>query len=154
MFPFPASMAPATNAFLLSLNALLVAPVFCHIFTKYCQDRFLSRLQAIARENKLGHFWCGASRKIIIGCTSQNNTDFFFLKHFTPETTSHLARVGFPFKSSNAFLPWHKRQMLKQLCSQETRTTARNHLAQHLRGMEPQFGMYIDIQRLVIIVEQ
>ncbi|KAK2552488.1 hypothetical protein P5673_026584 [Acropora cervicornis] len=39
--------------------------------------------------------------------------------------------------------------MLKQLCSQETkRTAARNHLAQHLPGMEPQFGMYLDIQRV------
>ena len=62
---------------------------------------------------------CGASRKFIFGCTSGNNTDFF-LKHFTPETTSHLARAGFPFKHSNAFLPWHERQMLKQLCSQQT----------------------------------
>lgn len=153
MSPFPASMATATNPFLLSLNALLVVSGFCHVFTKYCQDGFLLGLQAIARQNKLGPIWCGASRKFIFGCTSGNNTDFF-LKHFTPETTSHLARAGFPFKSSNAFLPWHERQMLKQLCSQETtRTAARNHLAQHLPGVEPQFGMYLDIQRLVIIVE-
>ena len=41
MLPFPASMATATNAFLLSLNALLVVSGFCHVFTKYCQDRFL-----------------------------------------------------------------------------------------------------------------
>ena len=69
---------------------------------------------------------------------------FFFFKHFTPETTSHLARAGFLFKSLNAFLPWHERQMLKQQCKQETtRTAARNHLAQHLPGMEPQFCMYI-----------
>ena len=153
MSPFPASMATASNPFLCSLNALLVVSGFCHVFTRHCQDRFLLGLQATARENKLGPIWCGASRKFIIRCTSENNTDFF-LKHFTPETTSHLARVGFPFKSSNAFLPWHERQMLKQLGSQETtRTTARNHLAQHLPGTEPQFGMYIDIQRLVIIVE-
>ena len=77
MSPFPASMATATNQFLLSLNALLVVSGFCHVFTKYCQDGFLLGLQAVARENKLGPIWCGASGKFISGCTSGNNTDFF-----------------------------------------------------------------------------
>lgn len=140
MSPFPATMATAANPFLLSLNALLVVSGFCHVFTKYCQDGFLLGLQPIARDNKLGPICV-----VLLGSS--------FLGVLL-ETTSHLARAGFPFKHSNAFLPWHERQMLKQLCSQETtRTAARNHLAQHLPGMEPQFGMYIDIQRLVIIVE-
>ena len=126
-------------------QSILVVSGFGYVFTKYCQDKFLLGLQAIAQENKLGPIWCCASQEFIFGCTSENNTDLL-LKHFTPETTSHLARAGFPFKSSNAFLPWHERQTLKQLCSQETtRTTARNHLAQHLPGMESQFGMHIDI---------
>ena len=99
-------------------QSILVVSGFGHVFTKYCQDKFLLGLQAIAQENKLGPIWCCASREFIFGCTSENNTNLL-LKHFTSETISHLARAGFPFKSSNAFLPNFQ--------------------------MEPQFGMYIDI---------
>ena len=118
ILPFPACRATATIPFLLSLNVLLVVSGLGHIITKYCQDKFLFGLQAIAQENKLGPISCCASREFIFGCTSENNTNLL-LKHFTPETISHLARAGFPFKSSNAFLPNSQ--------------------------MEPQFGMYIDI---------
>ena len=127
--------------------------LFQVLVPSYCQDRFLLGLQAIARENKLGLIWCGASRKFIFGCTSGNNTDFFFWS--TLHHKEHLTDKGwFSLQKLKCFSPVHERQMLKQLCSQETtRTAARNHLAQHLPGMEPQFGMHLDSQRLVIIVE-
>ena len=147
MSPFPASNATESNPFLLSLNALLVVTGFCHVFTKFSQDNLLLGLQKMAKENKMGQIWCGVSRNFIHGCNSDNNADFI-LKHFTLETTSNLERMGYPYKNSTAFLPWHERQTAKQICSsQTTRAQARDYLAQHLPQKEPQFGMYIEITR-------
>ena len=104
MLPFPATMATAANPFLLSLNALLVVSGFCHVFTKYCQDGFLLGLQAIARDNKLGSIWCGASWKFIFGCTSGNNTDFFFEALYTRNNIS-LGKGWFSLQKLKCFSP-------------------------------------------------
>ena len=131
--------------------------LFQVLVPSYCQDilpRWISfRAAGNCMGKKLGPIWYGASRKFIFGCTSGNNTDFFFGALYTTKNIS-LDKGWFSLQKLKCFSPVHERQMLKQLCSQETtRTAARNHLAQHLPGMEPQFGMHLDSQRLVIIVE-
>lgn len=147
MSPFPVCNATATSPFLLSLNALLVVTGFCHVFTRYCQDKLLLGLQQVAKENKMGPIWCGASRNFIHGCNSDNSADYI-LKHFSLETTMNLERKGYPYKRSSTFLPWHERKMTKQICSNlTTRAQARDHQAQHLPGKEPQFGIYNEITR-------
>ena len=109
MSPFPVCHATATSPFLLSLNALLVVTGFCHVFTRYCQDKLLLGLQQVAKENKMGPIWCGASRNFIYGCNSDNSADYI-LKQFNLETTMNLERQGYPYKKSSAFLPWHERK--------------------------------------------
>ena len=142
MSPFSVHNATAISPFLLSLNALLVVTGFCHVFTRHCQDKLLLGLQEVAKENKMGPIWCGASQNFIHGWKSDNSGDYI-LKHFILETTMNLERKGYPYQKSNAFLPWHERKMTKQICSnQTTRAQARDHLAQHLPGKEPQFGIY------------
>ena len=67
MSPFPVCNATTMSPFLLSLNALLVVTGFCHVFTRYCQDKLLLGLQGVAKEKKMGPIWCGASKNFIYG---------------------------------------------------------------------------------------
>ena len=147
MSPFPVYNATPTSPFWLSLNALLVVTGFCHVFTRYCQDKLLLGLQGVAKEKKMGPIWCGASRNFIYGCNSVNSADYI-LKHFTLETTMNLERKEYPYNKSSAFLPWHERKATKQICSnQTTHAQACDHLAQHLPKKEPQFAIYNEITR-------
>lgn len=91
MSPFSVHNATAISPFLLSLNALLVVTGFCHVFTRHCQDKLLLGLQEVAKENKMGPIWCGASQNFIHGWKSDNNGDYI-LKHFIQETTMNLER--------------------------------------------------------------
>ena len=96
MSPFPANMATAANPFFL-------------LFQVFGVSYFFLGLMAIALENKLGPICCGASWKFIIGCTSENKIVCLFVCFFEALQT----RNNIPFKSSNAFLPWHKKKTSK-----------------------------------------
>lgn len=152
MSPYAVSQAGSDKPFLLSLNALLVVTGFCHVFTRFCPDKLMLHLQAVARDNELGPIWCGPTRKFTFECKCENNDDII-LEHFTSKSTSRLQHTSYPIGSQQesgcfTLLPWHERSMIKSLRStQTTRGQANDNLTRHLPGREPQFGMFIDIRR-------
>lgn len=156
MSPYAVSQASPDRPFLLSVNALMVVTGFCHVFTRYCPDKLLLQLQAVARDNQLGPIWCGATRKFTFACKCENKDDII-LEHFNLHSTSNLQNTSYPIGSQQegeriTLLPWHERSMIKSLCStQTTRGQANDNLTRHLPGKEPQFGMYIDIRRYMYV---
>ena len=100
-------------------QSILVVSGFCHVFTKYAKMDFYYGSKQFHGKTTGGQYdvvLLGSSFSGVLLKATPNFFFFFFFKHFTPERTSHLARAGFLFKSLNAFLPWHERQMFKQLC--------------------------------------
>ena len=152
MSPYAVSQASSDKPLLLSMNALMVVTGFCHVFTRYCRDKLMLQLQAVARENQLGPIWYGPTRKFTFECKCENKDDII-LKHFNLESTSNLQHTTYPIGSQQqcrcaALLPWHERSMIKSLRSvQTTRGQANDNLTQHLPGKKPQFGMFNDIRR-------
>ena len=152
MSPYAVSQASSDKPFLLSMNALVVVTGFCHVFTRYCPDKLMLQLQAVARDNQLGPIWCGPTRKFTFECKCENKDDII-LEHFNLQSTSNLQRTSYPIGSQQecrcaGLLPWHERSMIKSLRSvQTTRGQANDNLTRHLPGKEPQFGMFIDIRR-------
>ena len=152
MSPYAVSQASSDKPFLLSINALMVVTGFCHVITRFCPDKLMLQLQAVARDNELGPIWCGPTRKFTFECNCQNKDDII-LKHFNLESTSNLQHTSYPIGSQQecgciALLPWHERSMIKSLCStQTTRGQANDNLTRHLPGKKPQFGMLIDVRR-------
>lgn len=138
MSPFPVTEASASEPFLISLNALLVLTGFCHVFTRFSTDNRMLGLQRIAKENKIGPLWCGASRNYIFGARS-NNTEDIVLRHFNGNSTQA--------SSIEKFLPWHERKAIKKLCSPKTtRSEANDNMTKAMPGREPHCGVFIDIR--------
>jgi hypothetical protein len=154
MSPYAVSQASPDKPFLLSINALMVVTGFCHVFTRFCPDKLMLQLQAVARDNQLGPIWCGPTRKFTFACKCETKDDII-LEHFNLQSTSNLQHTSYPIGSQQegrciTLLPWHERSMIKSLCStQTTRGQANDNLTRHLPGKEPQYGMYIDIRRYI-----
>ena len=152
MSPYAVSQASSDKPFILSLNALLVVTGFCHVFTRFCPDKLMLQLQAVARDNGLGPIWCGPTRKFTFDCKCESKDDII-LEPFNWLSTSNLQHTSYPIGSQQesgciALLPWHERKMINSLLStQTTRGQANDNLTRHLPGREPQFGMFIDIRR-------
>lgn len=152
MSPYAVFQASSNKPFLLSINALLVVTGFCHVFTRFCPDKIMLQLQAVAKDNQLGPISCGPTRKTTFACKSENKDDII-LEHFNWQSTSNLQHTSYPIGSQQesggiSLLPWHERSMTKSLCStQTTQGQARDNLTRHLPGRDPQFGMFIDIRR-------
>lgn len=67
MSTFNPRLATVASPFYLSLNALLVLSGNSHVFTRFCQDKRMLKLQRVARENQIGPLHCGLTRNHVIG---------------------------------------------------------------------------------------
>ena len=120
------SLSDAGNAsiehpFLINLNALLILSGASHVFGKFCQDQRLFQLQAIAKENKVGPIWSGASRNLLAGHNVLQNHDELFsvfnaadIQSFYSTGFLTIHRHGVDF---SIFLPWQERSTKRKLQS-------------------------------------
>ena len=95
-------------------------------------------LQKIAKENRLGPLWCGATQKYIFGVRCNNREDIVLQN--LDETSLYRCCV-------EKYLPWHERETCKKLCSNKvTRGEANDNLTKALPGRPPACGVFFDIR--------
>ena len=102
MSPYAVSQAISDKPFLLSINALMVVTGFCHVFTRFCPDKLLLQLQAVARDNQLGPIWCGPTGKFTFECRCEK-TDDIILEHFNWQSTSNLEHTSYAIGSQQVW---------------------------------------------------
>lgn len=153
MSSFDPRMATVGSPFYLSLNALLVLSGNCHVFTRFCHDKQMLKLQRVARENQIGPLYCGLTRSHVIGI-EVDTSDYVILSSFAAVDVDCLRNQGYADWNmsqdgtmSNLLL-WHERAMKEKVFS-FTRSKARDHVAQHRSPRSAVYGFFIDIDRLV-----
>ena len=138
MSPFSVTQASTTEPFLLSLNALLVVTGFSHVFTRFHPENRLLALQKIAKENRLGPLWCGATRKCVFGVKCNSREDIVL---------QNLDENSMYGSCVEKYLPWHEREACKKLCSNKvTRGEANENLTKALPRRPPACGVCFDIR--------
>ena len=95
MSSFDSRLASEDRPFYLRLNALLIVSGHCHVFTRYCQDKRMLRLQRIARENHIGPLYCGFTRNHIIGIEIDSSEDVV-LSQFASVDLDQMRLAGYP----------------------------------------------------------
>ena len=95
MSSFDPRLPSEDRPFYRSLNALLVVSGHCHLFTRYCQDNRMLRLQRIARENHIGPLYCGLTRNHIIGIEIDSSEDVV-LSQFASVNLDQMRIASFP----------------------------------------------------------
>ena len=150
MSSFDPRLASEDRPFYLSLNALLVVSGHCHVFTRFCQDNRMLRLQRIARENHIGPLYCGLTRNHIIGIEIDSSEDVV-LSRFANVDLDQLRLAGYPDWAMEGGrlvgkLPWHERALKKQVYS-FTRQKANQYLIAHNQTSSPPYGCYIELDR-------
>ena len=150
MSSFDPRLATEDRPFYLSLNALLVVSGHCHVFTRYCQDNRMLRLQRIARENHIGPLYCGLTRNHIIG-TEIDSSEDEVLSRFASVDLDQLRLAGYPdWVMEGGHLvgkfPWQERALKKQVYS-FTRQKVNQHLISPHQASSPPYGCYIELDR-------
>ena len=151
MSPFNPRLATVASPFYLCLNALLVLSGNSHVFTRFCQDKRMLKLQRVARENQIGPLYCGLTRNHVIGIEVDTSDDVN-LSPFAAVNVARLRNQGYPDWNMSqdgtitGLLPWHERSMKHKVFS-FTRSKARDHLVQHRSPTSAVYGFFIDIDR-------
>ena len=145
-------LATPERPFYLSLNALLVLSGHCHVFTRFCHDKRMLRLQRVAKENQIGPLYCGLSKNHVIGSAVDTSEDVD-LSQFATVDVERLRLQGYPdwIMGENrivGLLPWHERALKKKVYS-FTRQMATTHLNTPRSSTSAVYGVYIDIDRFV-----
>ena len=125
--PFNAS---PVHPSIINLNSLLVLAGACYVFTKFCLDKRLLSLQEIAKANRIGPIWCGASRNILVGYATNSQQDRLF-SHFNSASLDRFRPMGFPGMLVNGTnrttnFPWQERQSLRLLRDHRGRAANEN----------------------------
>ena len=89
MSPFDPRLATVASPFFLSLNALLVLSGNSHVFTRFCQDKRMLKLQCVARENQIGPLYCGLTRNHVIEIEVDTSDDV----NLSPFATVNVDRL-------------------------------------------------------------
>lgn len=150
MSSFDPRLASAERPFYLSLNALLVVSGNSHVFTRFCHDQRLLKLQKIAKENQIGPLYCGLTRNHVIGVQVATSEDAV-LSRFASVDLDRLRQQGYPewVNQGNrliGLLPWHERALKKQVYS-FNRQKAQNHQVAHFNANSTAYGCFIELDR-------
>ena len=147
---FDPRLASEDRPFYLSLNALLVVSGHCHVFTRYCQDKRMLRLQRIERENHIRPLYCGLTRNHIIGIEIDSSEDVV-LSQFASVDLDQMRLARYPDWVMQGdrlvgMLPWHERALKKQVYS-FTRQKVQHHMIAHTQRSSPPYGCFIELDR-------
>ena len=95
MSPFDPRLATVASPFFLSLNAFLVLSGNSHVFTRFCQDKRMLKLQRVARENQIGPLYCALTRNHVIEIEVDTSDDVN-LSPFAAVNFDRLRNQGYP----------------------------------------------------------
>lgn len=137
MSSFDPRLATVGSPFYLSLNALLVLSGNCHVFTRFCQDKQMLKLQRVARDWSFV-LWL---YNVILSPFAAVNVDRLRNQGYPDWNISQDGKMS-------GLLLWYEQAMKEKVFS-FTRSKARDHVAQHCSPRSVVHGFFIDIDRLV-----